>query len=256
MPITTDPERLQQVAAKLGMAIVEAERTGRRVRLPVVQPGDAAGLTMAMHEALDDAIDERGAQAAAEGLTIACSAGCSACCVSPVLVTEGEAVTVAEWLALPENASVRARFLRAYRDWRAGIADVLEPLTTASSSDEVRAAAAAYKATAVMCAFNHDGLCAIYPARPARCRRAHALTTNEHCGAGATGEVQYFEHARTEVTFQEQEPLRAALHHALRPNTGLDVLCAAVHRLLDAKTHRNGPCPCGSGDKYKRCCGR
>jgi hypothetical protein len=254
MPITTDPERLQKVAAKLGMAIAEAERTGQRVRLPVVQPSDAAGLTMVMHEALDDAIADREATVAAEGLTIACSAGCSSCCVSPVLVTEGEAVTVAEWLLLPENASVRARFLRAYRGWRAGVAHVLEPLTSARSNEEVREAAAAYKAAAVMCAFNHEGLCSVYPARPSRCRRAHALTTNEHCGAGATGEVQYYEHGRTEMTFHEQEPLRAALHHALRPNAGLDALCAAVYRLLDAKTHRNGPCPCGSGEKYKRCC--
>ena len=254
MPIRKDPERLARVASELGAAIAEAERSGR-VTLPVIQPRDAAGFVMAMHEALDEAIDERSAAAAAEGLHIACSAGCSACCVSPVLVSEGEAVTVAEWLALPENAAVRARFARAYKAWREGVGDVASAFADAKTNDERRAAAMAYKHKAVMCAFNHDGLCTIYEARPSRCRRAHALETNANCGVDGSGEAKYFEHPRTEEMFQEQETLRAALHHSLRPNGAVELLCAAVHRLLDTKTGRNDACPCGSGKKYKKCCG-
>src|SRR5437868_5876921 len=97
MPITEDAERLSRVAAALAEAVREARR-GARVRLPVIQPADAAGLVMVMHAELDDAIEERSATIAAEGLHLACSAGCSSCCVSPMMVTEGEAVTVAEWL--------------------------------------------------------------------------------------------------------------------------------------------------------------
>ena len=253
-PITKDRDRLSKVASELGAAIAQAERTGR-VSLPVIQPRDAAGFVMAMNEAFDAAIDERSREAAADGLHIACSAGCSACCVSPVLVSEGEAVTVAEWLALPENAAVRARFFQKYKTWREQAGEVSQMFATAKTADEKRAAAMAFKHKGVMCAFNHEGLCSIYEPRPARCRRAHALETNANCGADGTGEVKYFEHPRTEMTFQEQEPFRAVLHHALRPNANVELLCNAVFRLIDAKMSRNDACPCESGKKYKRCCG-
>lgn len=254
MPITTDPERLSKVAEDLGQAVRSAGQ-GARVRLPVLQPADAAGLVMAMHAQLDDAIDERSAEAAATGVHIACSAGCSSCCVAPVLVTEGEAVTVAEWLKLPDNAEVRARFAALYPAWRRGIGSTVEAIHRARTDEERRAAAIELKHKNVMCAFNREGLCSIYPARPSRCRKAHALETNANCGAEGSGQVQYFEHPRTEMTFEEQEPMRAALHHALRPGAGLELLCAAVNRLLGSGVGRNDPCPCGSGQKYKRCCG-
>jgi len=254
VPITADPERLTAVASQLGAAMQQAER-GERVRLPVIQHADAAGLVMAMHAQLDDAIEERSAVAAADGLVIACSAGCSSCCVAPVLVTEAEAVTVAEWLKLPEQAEVRARFTAKYPAWRRGLGDTVDAIQRATSNEEVRAAAIEVKRKAVMCAFNQDGLCSIYAARPARCRRAHALETNANCGADSTGEVKYFEHVRTEMTFSEQEPMRAILHHALRPNAGYELLCAATQRLLGGAVGRNDACPCGSGKKYKRCCG-
>ena len=254
MPITNDPERLSQVAAQLGAAVRDAGQ-GARVRLPVIQPGDAAGLVMVMHAQLDDAIDERSAMAAAQGQHIACSAGCSSCCVAPVLVTEGEAVTVAEWLRLPANAEVRTRFAAAYPAWKKGLGTTIDALHHARDNDERLAAAIDLKRKNTMCAFNRDGLCSIYEARPARCRRAMALDTNVNCGSEGDGQVKYLEHARTEMTFEEQEPMRAAIHHALRPGGGLELLCAAVHRLLDANVGRNDPCPCGSGQKYKKCCG-
>ena len=55
----------------------------------------------------------------------------------------------------------------------------------------------------------------------------------------------------------KESDLRAALHHALRPGSNLELLCAAVHRLLvvHGEVGRNDPCPCGSGQKYKKCCG-
>ena len=140
MPITNDPERLSQVAAQLGAAVRDAGQ-GARVRLPVIQPADAAGLVMVMHAQLDDAIDERSAMAAAQGQHIACSAGCSSCCVAPVLVTEGEAVTVAEWLRLPANAEVRTRFAAAYPAWKKGLGTTIDALHHARDNDERLAAA-------------------------------------------------------------------------------------------------------------------
>jgi Fe-S-cluster containining protein len=254
MPITSDPERLSRVAGEIGKA-VQAAGHGLRVRLPVIQSADAAGLVMVMHAELDNAIEERSAAAAAEGQYIACSAGCSSCCVSPLLVTEGEAVTVAEWLKLPANAEVRAHFIAAYPAWRQRIGATAQAIERATTDEERRAAAIELKRKGVMCAFNREGLCSIYEPRPSLCRKTLALDTNEKCGSQGDGIVKYFEHARTEMTFDEQEPMRAALHHSLRPGAGLELLCSAVNRLLGATVGRNDPCPCGSGQKYKKCCG-
>ena len=251
VPITRDQQRLGEVAGQLGAAI----RSEGRVRLPVVQPADAAGLVMVMHGALDDAIDERTRAATEAGHHIACSAGCSSCCVAPVLVTEGEAVTVAEWLKLEANAAIREQFVAAYPVWKRGLGTTVETMHSARTDDERRNAAIEMKLKNVMCAFNRDGLCSIYAARPARCRKAHALETNANCGVEGTGQVRYYEHERTEATFEEQEPMRAALHHALHPGAGVELLCAAINRLLSSSVGRNDPCPCGSGQKYKRCCG-
>jgi hypothetical protein len=249
--IVTDPNRLAGIANALGAAVREAQ-AGKRVRLPVIAADDAAGLVMVMHAQLDAAIGERNAEAAAKGLKIACGAGCTACCTSPLLVSEGEAVTVAEWLA--DHADVRTQFLLAYPAWKAAAGDVGAAVARARNDDERAAAARELRMRAVMCAFNREGLCTIYEARPARCRKVHALDTNAACGATGDGQVRYFEHARTEMTFEEQEPMRGAIHHALRPNGGLELLVEAVHRLLTARVPRNAPCPCGSGKKLKHCC--
>lgn len=254
MAITEDQERLARVAGELRDAM-RAARPGVRVKLPVIQPADAAGLVMVMHEELDDAIDERSAAIAAEGQHMACSAGCSSCCVSPLLVTEGEAVTVAKWLELDAQKPIKAKFLAAYPAWKAGIGDAGKALERARTDEERRDAAMMLKRRAVMCAFNHDGLCTIYAARPARCRKAHALDTNAACGADGDGVVKYYEHPRTEMTFNGHEPLRNALHQALKPGGNLELLCFAVQRLLGEAVSRNEPCPCGSGQKYKKCCG-
>ncbi|MEO6774151.1 MAG: SEC-C domain-containing protein [Kofleriaceae bacterium] len=249
--ITTDPERLAGIANALGAAVRDA-RAGKRVRLPVIAAEDAAGLVMVMHAQLDVAIAERATEAAAQGLQLACGAGCAACCTSPLLVSEGEAVTVAAWLV--EHPEERARFAAAYPVWKRAIGSAGEALVRARSDDDRAAAARELRRHDVMCAFNRDGLCLVYDARPARCRKVHALDTSAACGATGDGQVRYFEHARTEMTFDEQEPMRGAIHHALRPNGGLELLVEAVHRLLDVRVPRNAPCPCGSGKKSKHCC--
>lgn len=251
----SDPDRLQKVATAIADALANPAPDGR-VRLPVVQPADAAGLVAITHIQLDLAIEHRSAEAAQRGLPIACARGCNACCISPLVVTEGEAVAVAEWLRDPANAAVRARFAAAYPAWRAALGELVDQAGTARSDEENLAWCIAAKQRHAMCAFNHDGACSIYPVRPALCRKTHALYNNAHCGDDSAAGVSYFEHADTEDAYASAEPLRQALHHALRPGKPLEMLCAAVHRLLAPEVGRNDPCPCGSGKKYKHCHGK
>jgi hypothetical protein len=49
--------------------------------------------------------------------------------------------------------------------------------------------------------------------------------------------------------------LRAALHNAMQRKFA-DLSVEVTPRRRDAKVGRNAPCPCGSGRKYKRCCGK
>ncbi|MGE0401741.1 MAG: SEC-C metal-binding domain-containing protein [Kofleriaceae bacterium] len=256
MPITQDPARLAAIAGALGEAARGAER-GERVRLPVVKGPDAAGITLAMAAEFDDAIAERSDKIEQGGHVMACNKGCNACCVSALVVSEPEAATVAEWLAQPDNAAVRAQFVAKLPQWKRTAYPEANAVVAASTDEERRAAAIAYTRKGAMCAFNHEGACSIYPARPARCRMAHALVDNSHCGQHGDGQIQYYEHARTQITFEEQEQIRAVMHMAMRPNAEYEMLCTAVDRLLgtSAAIGRNDPCPCGSGKKYKRCCG-
>jgi Fe-S-cluster containining protein len=244
-------ERLQRVATELAEA-VDAREQGQRVKLPVVQRADAAGLIGVMHAQLDDAIARRDAQL---GSRMACHMGCNACCVSPVLVTEGEAVAVAEWLKLPENAAVRARYESAYGTWRAKLGDLVAeagaPRDAAANLEWCNQA----RQREALCAFNHDGACTIYPVRPALCRKTHALDTNAHCGPEG-GQLSYYEHPETEAVYDQQHEMRFALHEALRGTGPHELLCSAVHRLLSGTVvGRNDLCPCGSGKKYKKCHG-
>ena len=242
-------ERLQRLADELA-TVVAARREGKRVSLPVIRPADAAALVDGLHAQLDDVIARRDAKVRHR---LACKQGCNACCLSAVRVTDGEALAVVEWLRAPEHADARARFEAAYPKWRDALGELI-----ARAGDEHDAAAANAWCGAVherqaMCAFNHDGACSIYPVRPAACRKAHALDTNANCNGGR---VTFFEDPETENVYDGQMPTLFALHEAVRHNTRLDLLCSAVHRLLGgAAAGRNDPCPCGSGKKFKKCCG-
>ena len=240
----SDSDRLQRLARTLE----EAASSKQKVRLPVIQRADAAALINDMHGKLDAAIARRDAEI---GTRMACHKGCNACCASPVLISEGEAIAIAEWLR--EHPEVRARFESAYRKWRD---DLGELVTQPDAPDQRDGWMARVQQRQVMCAFNHEGACSIYPVRPALCRKTHALDTNAHCTTTDTP-AQCYSHPETEALYDNQRPLRFALHKALRPNTRLDLVCTSVHRALGggAAPGRNDPCPCGSGKKYKKCCG-
>lgn len=122
--------------------------------------------------------------AAKLGVTIACTTGCNGCCHEMVMVRGPEAADVIRWLDADEQLPARRAFMRAYPDWRAAVGDAPERLVALLAGGDQEAYNAAHRAQwkkGVLCAFNHEGLCLIYPVRPMACRTAHAVGTNEHC---------------------------------------------------------------------------
>ncbi|HEU5061319.1 MAG TPA: SEC-C metal-binding domain-containing protein, partial [Kofleriaceae bacterium] len=100
--------------------------------------------------------------------------------------------------------------------------------------------------------------CTVYEVRPNVCRGCHALDTAEHCRAGGGDRPTVMEFPPLDDFMARTRPLHIAAHAALRGTAAPEPLCDAVHRLLAAAPRaagRNDPCPCGSGRKYKRCCG-
>lgn len=251
---TVDPARLQRVAEMLAEA-ASAREAGQRRRLPVVQPAEVAGLVAILHAQLDHAIELRDSEAAASGVVIACSRGCNACCHLPVMTGEHEAVAIAVWLRDPANAAAKARFLAKYPAWRSALGDRIERIA-GTVSPQLEQLAADYFAQHAVCPFNDDhGECTVYPVRPGVCRTAHALDSNERC-QGMSGAVSTITHPAVEHTMAAQSGMRAALHETQSARGTSDLLPKAVMRqLAKATAFPNSPCPCGSGQKFKRCCG-
>jgi Fe-S-cluster containining protein len=205
-----DRDRLLRVAESLAAAASESvnapassssSSSSRRRRLPVVAASDAAGLVALLHEQLDEAIERRQADAASAGLVIACQRGCNACCASPVIVGEHEALSVARWLSLPDHAAIRERFLARYPAWRAALGDLIEQVAQAPDEAAREARGAAYRQRWAMCPFNEQGDCAIYPVRPALCRKVHALDSDAACRE-PDGEVETFAHPEVEAIYE------------------------------------------------------
>ncbi len=221
----------------------------------MVQPAEVAGLVAMMHEQLEYVIDMRNTEATAAGAKIACGPGCNACCMLPVVVGEHEAVAIAVWLAQPQNAEARQRFLEVYPTWRAKLGDRIEKVA-AAVSPELETCAFDYFQQKAMCPFNADGgRCTIYPVRPSVCRTTHALDSNEKC-QGQSSTIDEIRHPAVDSTIAGQKAMRMVLHESQRPGAGSDVMPKAVMRQLGkSSAFPNSPCPCGSGLKFKRCCG-
>jgi len=257
-PTEAEAARLNQLATELAASGADSKR-----RLPVVQERDAVMLTRALQEEIDGAVDARAQIAAAQGTHIACHRGCNACCHSVPVVLDGEIVTIAAWLRAPENAAVRADFLAAYGRWRSALGPALDEIeasaATRSREETVEVIGRAVHERRAMCAFNRAGDCTIYPVRPRVCRMAHALETSSRCGPdGVGGPPERLAWAPLEDLNERMLTLERGLHRALRPGGSYQALCAGVHRRLmaSAETGRNDPCPCGSGKKFKKCCGQ
>lgn len=266
MSAGSDPEvdgaRMAAVVDALGAAVQAAARR-EPVRLPVVRPAEAAALARALHDEMDAGVAARERAIAASGHRLACARGCSACCEIVLMSYETEALAVARWLARPEESEARAQFAAAYPRWRAAVGDLADRAREGAARGDPGAVGAAASEAAlrhVLCAFNRGGECTIYPVRPNVCRGCHALDSADHCRAGnpAGERPTVMEFPPLDEFMARTRPLHMAAHAALRGSAAPEPLCDAVHRLLAGAQRtpgRNQPCPCGSGAKYKRCCG-
>ncbi len=245
--------------------------------LPIVTHEDAITIVTALHKEMDEATAARTELATAQELHIACKVGCSGCCENTIVTTDPEALVVAAWLREAANHEARATFTTSYRRWRERVGDRLHKLAiylSTGSMEEYEKILLELWRERVMCAFNRDGACIIYPVRPNVCRSCHALDTAQHCRGDdpSGGHPTILEFPALDEFMERIRPLMRSLHLAVRGDAiGPAPMCATVHRLMDVplrprsddksrrsdkdKVGRNSPCPCGSGKKYKKCCG-
>lgn len=149
---------------------------------------EAAEVAAFLHEQIDRGVEARDQAIAKSSATLACTRGCNRCCEEPIMVFRPESAQVARWLARPENAAARDWFVAAYPAWKERIGETLERLSQVFVAEPTRYVAehvSAWRA-GVLCPFNREGDCTVYPVRPYVCRAAHALETNEHCGGEST----------------------------------------------------------------------
>jgi len=281
-------QRIERLMAEFAGSPVKqapAANPGRAsVRLPVIGRSDAGGIARALYREMDKVGELRDRFIEERQLDIACRRGCGDCCHTVVVTYEPEAIAIAQWLLRPGNRDAREHFLARFPAWNEAIGSKVEELEALHVSGEVEKAEELHyemQLEAVMCAFNRDGACSIYPVRPNTCRFVLALDSNEFCHphnpAGHGPTLMGFEPADR---FMERAlAISRVAHRQIRDlDTPPTAVCKAVHRLLqdpgllrdgadgpqgqDAgvgsgkKPGRNEPCPCGSGKKYKRCCGR
>ncbi len=210
---------------------------GKR-HLPVVRPHEAETIIGLFAAQLDRGTEARAKAAAAAGRPVACVAGCSACCFNIPAVRAGEAVTIARWLARPEQDAIRDAFLERFEVWRAGLGDLVDRWIEASAEGDPQAgiqlAIDAFHRR-VPCAFLDDGRCSIYPVRPIVCREHHAVGTNAGCQPDATTKVAQCTFKPLDDYLDKIQPMLVAIHEAMRPDLpGAKPVCQAVHDELEA----------------------
>ena len=226
------PELVAELTSDVGYA------TGDKPFPRTLSRGEAADVAAAVQATASQMAQQRADAAVQHKVTIACGRGCTGCCEELVIVSEPEALQVARWLE--QNPEARAQFLEAYPRWRERAGDAPERLAALTVKNQDRAAYAeahvAYWRTRNLCAFNRNGDCTIYPARPLVCRDAHAVETNQRCfgdwsGGGQAGRIQFG--PMVTLMARAQHLLQAA-HNAIAPTriNRYEALCAAVYRLL------------------------
>ena len=138
---------------------------------------------------------------------IACGAGCNACCNSFVRCSLPEALLVADWLRLPENAAVLGRFREKLPAWRGragGLAAELNALVDENRDwERYDRLGVEYGLRQNLCPLNHEGRCEIYPARPTICRSVHVLETSEYCTPGRGGRPKVLTHPALEAAVRD-----------------------------------------------------
>jgi hypothetical protein len=219
--------------------LADREYASGRRRFPrTLTIDDALAITADIHEVLDQGAEARATAARRAGRPLACGKGCTGCCEELVLIFWPEALHIAGWLARPENAETRAWFADSYRAWKERVGDAPAQLSDAyASADEQRHLElhiAQWKKR-ILCAFNRDGACTVYPVRPLLCRNAHAVETSKHCyGDDPTDIVPVRLTSREFDGWVEDARVTIrAMHHALGgPKIRPTALCQAVAELL------------------------
>jgi len=151
------------------------------------------------------------------------------------MIFRPEAARVAHWLDQPENAEARAAFRAAYPAWRDRVGDSPAKLSTTFVSDPGSHTQAHIEAWSkrVLCAFNRDGACSIYPVRPINCRTAHALDTSALCSGAATAPAARVTFVPLDQFVARTRKRLAATHNAARgPRARVEALCNVVYELL------------------------
>ena len=158
-----------------------------------------------------------------------------------------EAMAVARWLRSAAGAEARARFLEKYPSWRERAGDGIEREAELNADwtrrEEYERAHKEQWQRRVMCAFNHEGACSIYPVRPMLCREGHAVDTNARCcvDVALVDPPRRLTFAPVEDFLKRANVLLRATHnaiageahgrHARQPRRGA---CELVYRLLAA----------------------
>ena len=236
-----DAERLARLVSEL--AADPRYAVGSRRFPSAVSDDDAVAIASELAAEFDGGVEKRAQLAERANLHIYCKSGCTNCCCVLVMVYRPEALVIARWLAKPENAAAREAFLAAYPTWRAAAGDAPEQLTRLFVKGDGKSYDARHQdhfRKRLLCAFNHDGKCAIYPVRPIGCRNAHALDTDAYCCAdppdGKRAAAVAF--VPLDQFLQSATRLMRAAHNANAKSQArhhLVSVCDAVKRLLEAQ---------------------
>jgi Fe-S-cluster containining protein len=231
--------------------------------VPAINPEEAIAITRRMHQELERGLEERDQRIRAMGHTIACARGCNTCCEQIVAIRDAEAYTIARWLAEPAQAQIRRRFEVAYAAWRERGGDLVDRATAASEREDwvvMRRILGETQERRLLCPFNHEGACEIYPVRPAVCREKAALDSQEPCKR-RDGTMEGVGFVAVSAFMNRLRDLNVAMQTSLRPERGPalaplpELVVAKLAELERPPPGRNDPCSCGSGKKYKKCCG-
>jgi Fe-S-cluster containining protein len=228
-------EYLRQLITELASDVGYA--SGKRPFPRKISPDDASVIMGNLQHDVDEAVTEREQAAAAEGVKIACSRGCNVCCHHTVMIYQPEAVRIARWLSLPQNAHIKEAYLARYPKWREGAGDaderIAELTATFQHDAHVRAHMEQFRRRN-MCAFNGvEGECTIYPVRPVACRNAHARDTAEHCAPESPVPMRMYHLVPVDNLMKSVRMLILATHHAMGgPRCRPKALCQAVYDLL------------------------
>ena len=224
---------------------------GKRRFAEAIDDDDAAEIAEAMQRELEKGLAVREQATRRNRLPIVCARGCNVCCEELVVVYLPEAIAVARWLGSAAGAEARAWFLEKYPSWRERAGDGIEREADLNADDarreEYERAHKEQWKRRVMCAFNHEGACSIYPVRPMLCREGHAVETNARCcvDIALVNPPRRLTFAPVDEHMKRANVLLRATHNAIASETRAgtrvnraEALCELVYRLLTVPTAR------------------